>query len=207
LRHLVVAARRWRQSGRRFSIWRRLYEIRRHAVEEETRRRRNQAREITNVYRALRKGREDNKDEPGAADFYYGEMEMRRRATPPSAELGILTLYWLVSGYALRAWRAFTAVMLTLVLFAVLMVGFGFRDPDHSRETAGTATALSSQSQRADTSLAGAIVYGARTAIGLQREPQPQLTRIGDALQISLRVLVPVLLGLGILSIRGRVKR
>jgi len=63
---------------------------------------------------------------------------------PPSAELGILTLYWLVSGYALRAWRAFTAVMLTLVLFAVLMVGFGFRDPNLSSETATTATALSS---------------------------------------------------------------
>ena len=34
------------------------------------------------LYRALRKGREDVKDEPGAADFYYGEMEMRR-ARPP----------------------------------------------------------------------------------------------------------------------------
>jgi len=27
----------------------------------------------------LRKGLEDAKNEPGAADFYYGEMEMRRR--------------------------------------------------------------------------------------------------------------------------------
>ena len=36
------------------------------------------------LYRALRKGREDVKDEPGAADFYYGEMEMRRLARPPS---------------------------------------------------------------------------------------------------------------------------
>jgi hypothetical protein len=30
------------------------------------------------LYRDLRKGREDAKDEPGAADFYYGECEMRR---------------------------------------------------------------------------------------------------------------------------------
>ena len=34
--------------------------------------------QIAGLYRALRKGREDTKDEPGAADFYYGEMEMRR---------------------------------------------------------------------------------------------------------------------------------
>src|SRR5215212_4945182 len=38
------------------------------------------AQRIAGIYRALRKGREDNKDEPGAADFYYGEMEMRRHA-------------------------------------------------------------------------------------------------------------------------------
>jgi hypothetical protein len=39
------------------------------------------------VYRELRKGREDAKDEPGAADFYYGECEMRRHdPTTPKAE-------------------------------------------------------------------------------------------------------------------------
>jgi hypothetical protein len=43
------------------------------------------------AYRALRKSREDNKDEPGAADFYYGEMEMRRHANagdPPGTPAG-----------------------------------------------------------------------------------------------------------------------
>jgi hypothetical protein len=36
--------------------------------------------QLAGLYRALRKAREDAKDEPGAADFYYGEMEMRRHA-------------------------------------------------------------------------------------------------------------------------------
>jgi hypothetical protein len=68
--------------------------------------------QIAGLYRALRKGREDIKDEPGAADFYYGEMEMRRHAGRLSArspegqsggasrgrmERGILWAYWLVS--------------------------------------------------------------------------------------------------------------
>ena len=57
--------------------------------------------EIASVYRALRKGREDNKDEPGAADFYYGEMEMRRHdRAKPGVERLVLLLYWLTSGYA-----------------------------------------------------------------------------------------------------------
>ena len=50
--------------------------------------RRMQARELSQLYRALRKGREDAKDEPGAADFYYGEMEMRRHARTRSASSG-----------------------------------------------------------------------------------------------------------------------
>jgi Pentapeptide repeats (9 copies) len=75
-----------------------------------------EAGQIAGLYRALRKGREDAKDEPGATDFYYGEMEMRRRArrghgnaqshsrtgerSRGRVERGILTAYWLVSATA-----------------------------------------------------------------------------------------------------------
>ena len=38
--------------------------------------------EIEAIYRSLRKSREDSKNEPGAGDFYYGEMEMRRHRPP-----------------------------------------------------------------------------------------------------------------------------
>jgi uncharacterized protein YjbI with pentapeptide repeats len=89
--------------------------------------------QIAGLYRALRKGREDVKDEPGAADFYYGEMEMRR-ARPVSSrnpgaqssptakgrvERAILTAYWLVSGYGLRAWRAVAGLAVVTALLAV----------------------------------------------------------------------------------------
>lgn len=39
---------------------------------------------LASVYRSLRRAQEDRRNEPGAADFYYGEMEMRRlsRKTP-----------------------------------------------------------------------------------------------------------------------------
>jgi Pentapeptide repeats (9 copies) len=76
--------------------------------------------ELVGVYRQLRKGREDAKNEPGAADFYYGECEMRRHAADtPWAEKAILTAYWLLLGYGLRAGRA----LLTL-LAAVATVGY-----------------------------------------------------------------------------------
>ncbi|MFD3682614.1 hypothetical protein [Streptomyces sp. NPDC058613] len=56
------------------------------------------------MYRALRKAFEDSKNQPGAADFYYGETEMRRhdRTATSSAERGLLHAYWMVSGNGLR---------------------------------------------------------------------------------------------------------
>jgi uncharacterized protein YjbI with pentapeptide repeats len=87
--------------------------------------------ELAALYRELRKGREDAKDEPGAADFYYGEMEMRRH--DPSKHWGeraILWAYWLVSGYALRASRALVALLAVILLSALLFASIGFIPPD-----------------------------------------------------------------------------
>jgi len=95
------------------------------------------ALEIAGIYRDLRKGLEDSKDEPGAADFYYGEMEMRRLAArksrhqhddsgeakgrrPSWTERRLLDAYWAISGYGLRAWRAVTALAILLVGCAAL---------------------------------------------------------------------------------------
>ena len=81
--------------------------------------------QIAGLYRALRKGREDSKDEPGAADFYYGEMEMRRHArTTPTAEHAIIWLYWLISGYGLRALRSLAALVFVGVVATVALIGW-----------------------------------------------------------------------------------
>jgi uncharacterized protein YjbI with pentapeptide repeats len=56
------------------------------------------AADIAGIYRDLRKGMEDVKNEPEAADFYYGEMEMRRLA---GRDRG---------AWQLRAWRLFRRV-------------------------------------------------------------------------------------------------
>jgi hypothetical protein len=59
----------------------------------------------------------------------------------------------------------------------------------------------------ADRSLVGALLYGTRTIIGLNPTPPPPLTRFGEVLLIAVRVLGPLLLGLALLAVRGRVKR
>jgi uncharacterized protein YjbI with pentapeptide repeats len=147
-------------------------------------------RYVSNVYRDLRKGREDAKDEPGAADFYYGEMEMRRLDRErPWAERTALTLYWLVSGYGLRATRALAALVATVLVFAGLLYWIGFEPrQDFTR----------------------ALLFSAESTSNLFRTPETPkfaLTEWGEAMQIPLRLLGPLFFGLTILSLRGRVKR
>jgi hypothetical protein len=158
--------------------------------------------QIAGLYRALRKGREDVKDEPGAADFYYGEMEMRRArprrgSTPggqPAAaargrvERGILTAYWLVSGHGLRAWRAVAGLAVVTALLAVAFHRAGFTVPPRPA------------------SYWTSLLYAFRATLSLT-DNQVTLTAWGQLLQGVLRLTGPVLLGLALLALRGRVKR
>jgi uncharacterized protein YjbI with pentapeptide repeats len=157
---------------------------------------------LARTYRALRKGREDNKDEPGAADFYYGEMEMRRQAKrkqsdphgatrTSSWEWAILYAYRAVSGYGLRASRAVLALAATVALFAIgfdLWPGF-----------------------KPDQQFGKALLFSAESTSSLFRAPSApkgaSLTDAGHVLQMGLRLLGPLFFGLAILALRGRVKR
>ncbi len=153
---------------------------------------------IAGLYRALRKGREDAKDEPGAADFYYGEMEMRRHANRRAGEResrsrgrvdrAVLSVYWLVSGYGLRAWRAFAAFGVIVAVFALAFHLAGFISPPKP------ATYWTS------------LLYAFRSTLSLS-DDAVSLTNFGQLLQALLRLTGPVLLGLGLLALRGRVKR
>jgi hypothetical protein len=165
--------------------------------------------EIAPLYRDLRKGLEDKKDEPGAADFYYGEMEMRRHdrraavhlertlrfrsrgfGISAAAEYAILSLYWLVSGYGLRAWRALASLAAVVLVASVVFAFWGFD------RTAGLDE------------LPSALLFSTQATTALLRGPGPRaLTTVGEWLLIALRLIGPVLLGLAVLSVRGRVKR
>jgi uncharacterized protein YjbI with pentapeptide repeats len=160
------------------------------AIERAERLRTLDAREIATIYRALRRGRESEGDAPGAGDFYFGEMEMRRRDQDTGrAERIVLWLYWLFSGYGLRGLRSLAALLVTIVGFALLLWWIGF-------------------TPRSD--LTRAILFSAESTSSLFRVPETpsrSLTEAGEALQIALRLLGPLFFGLALLSLRGRVKR
>jgi uncharacterized protein YjbI with pentapeptide repeats len=198
------------------------------------------ALEIAGIYRDLRKGLEDAKDEPGAADFYYGEMEMRRLAArgrghrdnanggptgrrPAWTERRLLDAYWAVSGYGLRAWRALTALTVLLLGCAALFTLPAFAHlpviPQHvssvDLRTGTLQYELGAQpGVKSDTTAAvtfgTALEFTARESLTLTRAagtPLLQTTGVGTAVDIALRLLAPLLLGLALLAVRGRTKR
>jgi hypothetical protein len=177
---------------------------------------RSEAARVQAVYRDLRKGREDAKDEPGAADFYFGEMEMRRAAASPrSVERGLLTAYWAIAGYGQRASRALAALVLLLSIGTVGFATVGFDASSRIEYRPIAAPRPGEPATYRQESVSGsrpgwvdAAFHSVESATSLLRPtPSRAFTPAGRVLEISLRLLGPLLLGLTILAIRGRVKR
>jgi uncharacterized protein YjbI with pentapeptide repeats len=198
------------------------------------------ALEIAGIYRDLRKGLEDAKDEPGAADFYYGEMEMRRLAArglghkrndtgdrakgrrPSWTERRLLDAYWAISGYGLRAWRALTALTILLVGCAALFTMPVFAHLPAPPQVASVNLATGAiryapiTQPRGETGTTAAVPFGTSlkftsteslTLIRSSGTPVLETTSAGTVLDIALRLLAPLLLGLALLAVRGRIKR
>ncbi|MFK3734663.1 pentapeptide repeat-containing protein [Streptomyces sp. NPDC088090] len=178
--------------------------------------------DVAALYRQLRKAFEDGKNEPGAADFYYGECEMRRhdRTGTPKTERRLLWAYWALSGYGLRASRALgwlAAAMLTTIL---LLMAFGLPASSPKQEATGTVPVGGGKvtfvidkqdpknpgkdrfsTKRFDKALSvtlNSVVF---------RSSGQDLTTAGTYIEMTSRILEPALLALAVLAIRGRIKR
>ncbi|MFE9721676.1 pentapeptide repeat-containing protein [Streptomyces halstedii] len=174
------------------------------------------------VYRALRKAFEDGKNEPGAADFYYGEMEMRRhdRANTTRAEHRLLNGYWLLSGYGLRASRALGWLAAAMLVTIVLLMGFGLPKDDPKQEATGTVPPGGGKvtfeiDKNEPQNPSGDRFSGQRFEKALNvtlnsvvfRSSGQDLTTAGTYIEMASRVTEPILLGLAVLAVRNRVKR
>jgi uncharacterized protein YjbI with pentapeptide repeats len=158
--------------------------------------------DVAALYRQLRKAFEDGKNEPGAADFYYGECEMRRhdRTGTPKGERHLLWGYWLLSGYGLRASRAFAWLLAAMSLTVLLLMGVGL--PSHEPDPALRGT----WSQRMTWARAEKAFRVAVNSVVFRSSGQ-NLTTAGTYIEMASRLLEFTLLALGALAIRGRIKR
>ncbi|WP_249353633.1 pentapeptide repeat-containing protein [Rhodococcus sp. USK13] len=187
---------------------------------------------VASIYRELRKGFEDAKNAPGAADFYYGEMEMRRIASRgrkskdgQSSILGkqsliersLLSMYWAISGYGLRASRAIICLFILLLVSAILFTlpTFATIVPLPERAIAvdmtnGQFLFVAESTGRQTASLAQAFRFVAQEGVSLLRPVGTSALRTtgpGTVLDYIIRLASPVLLALAVLAVRGRTRR
>ncbi|MFI2260885.1 pentapeptide repeat-containing protein [Streptomyces tubercidicus] len=178
--------------------------------------------ELEPVYRQLRKAFEDGKNEPGAADFYYGEMEMRRHSSDaPWAVRTLIAAYWALSGYGLRASRAFGWLLVAMIATVLVMMLWGLPKDDPKQVSTGTLTGrhITLETGTSDpVNPAGAyqerlstarFEKSLRTVINsvVFRSSGQDLTTVGTYTEMVARIGEPVLLGLAVFAIRNRVKR
>ncbi|GLX19751.1 pentapeptide repeat-containing protein [Streptomyces lavendulae] len=174
------------------------------------------------VYRQLRKAFEDGKHEPGAADFYYGEMEMRRHADDiPRAERSLLTAYWALSGYGQRASRALGWLLAAMTVTVLAMILWGLPRNDPKPRTTGTVAGRSitmttdvPAPANPDGPYRGRLTTGRfekslRVVVNsvVFRSSGQNLTTAGTYTEMASRLTEPALLGLAVLAVRGRLKR
>jgi len=179
---------------------------------------------VAALYRQVRKSLEDGKNEPDAADFYYGECEMRRHdATRPWGERALLTLYWAVSGYGLRATRALAWLGAAMTVTLAVMVLWGLPADDPKPTTTGRQVAAGQEvvlttdtpdpanptgplTERVTTER---FEKSLRVVINsvIFRSSGQDLTTTGTYTEMASRLVEPVLLGLAVLAVRSRVKR
>ncbi|MEV8329139.1 pentapeptide repeat-containing protein [Streptomyces niveus] len=177
------------------------------------------------LYRQLRKGLEDGKNEPGAADFYFGECEMRRHDKDNTflAERILLTGYWALSGYGLRASRALAwlGTAMTATVAALMLWGLPADDPKPEitgrQVEAGQAVTLTTDTPDArnptdrliERMTTERFEKSLRVVINsvVFRSSGQNLTTAGTYSEMASRLMEPVLLGFAVLAIRNRVKR
>lgn len=145
---------------------------------------------IAHAYRSLRRSYEESRNEPKSAEFYYGEMEMRKNSRSVSkSERCIIWLYWAISGYGLRASRAFIALLLLILSTTWLAHYKGFSGPVPS--------------------FGRVFLYYVEGMLSIRGDGLPvgHMNGLGGSLRVLLKIAGPILLGLGLLAIRNRVKR
>lgn len=179
--------------------------------------------DLAPAYRELRKASEDAKNEPDAADFYYGEMEMRRNdGARPLGERVLISAYWLASGYGLRTTRALGWLLVTMISTVLAIAMWGLPNSESTTRIAGVQAPSDGRialvAENPPLVLSGPATQrftGERIEKSMRivvksvvfRSSGQDLTVAGVYIEMGCRFVEPVLLALAILAIRGRIKR
>lgn len=153
---------------------------------------RSAALNVAASYRALRRGLESRRETELAGDFYYGEMQMRRKGSEGFWLRSLLAAYWALSGYGTRAFRSLAWLVVVVTAFMAMF--------NQLNVVRGNTVGLS---------LSDAFWLSLGSAINFFKPPPDSfnLNPTGEHLTIVLHLLSVLLVALFVLALRARVKR
>ena len=146
--------------------------------------------ELETAYRQIRQSYEDRRNYPEAGDFYYGEMEQKRKRTWSPLTI----LYWLSSGYGQRPVQAFLVLLALLICFTWLFLLTGIEVAENSPYT------LTSEFWNV------LFLYTLRVVTFSTAHFTP-LTTFGEGITTLWRIFFPVQAALFFLAVNRKFKR
>jgi hypothetical protein len=147
---------------------------------------------VEELYRYLKLNYEGEGDQKQAGDFHYGEMEMHRRANIWRRRFPFswYNLYWALSGYGERPFRAIVWLLGLLGGMAFLLASLGLNLEDGARAGFGSA-----------------LIYLLQQATLIRPDWAAAQTTGGHLLEALGRILLPAQTALFILALRNRLGR
>jgi len=144
-------------------------------------------------YRDLRRSLEAAGNHSAASDFFYGEMQARRRQLKGlGPERMLLSTYHLISEHGTRAWRSLVSwFLLSLVASDMLLLN---------------GLDLIADGEYVSRSQAWKFVLAASTSI-FRPQSAPYLSSAETVIATAVRILGPALLAIAAIAIRHRTKR
>jgi len=147
---------------------------------------------VEELYRYLKLNYEQEGDQKQAGDFHYGEMEMHRRASPWRRwfPLSWYNLYWALSGYGERPFRAFLCLLALLNGMALLLTALGLKNP-----------------QGDDVGFGNALIFLLQQTTLIHPDWASPASPGGQLLSALSRLLIPAQAALFILALHNRLGR
>jgi hypothetical protein len=163
------------------------------------------AARVESTYRQLRVGLEASKAAPAAADFYYGELDARRRAASSGTrDFWLLGLYRWVGGYGVRAGPPL--VWLLALIVCTWLALWQFTDAFVRDSLDGAALNNTLDGYRLDKPW-DSLAFVVRNSISFVSAPAAGLTAAGTFLFVFERYTAVTLLALTAFAVRSRIAR
>jgi uncharacterized protein YjbI with pentapeptide repeats len=161
---------------------------------------------VERLYRHLKQNYESQRDYGRAGDFYYGEMEMKRRQLNPLGQIPFW-IYRILSGYGESYPRALFWLIVMWLLFAVLFTFVGYTDKEMGISVQRYLTWNPSEWWGTISDIARSLIYSAQSMTLFHELNITFHSAWGKAIKLVASVLGVIQIALFGLALQRRFKR